>query len=223
SLNALNNKKQQLGLCNIQNIAIQRHPPKEGTVPSDIDSIQESIAMVTTPTDVIRLPQHTTYMSAPTTYNNRRQTETQSRRHVSWTHPIRQRHSDGLAATISNTIHFNVYKNCATRPSDTSCMTNSVPTKGQVLYCHSPQQVQLKERNVQFTQDGVQKSFAKVKTLANKHVSQHNTSTITSNVYEQKIQSTKHLYAQDLKLSSQHRHITQKFASKSICGQQDKV
>nr|GEZ08413.1 hypothetical protein [Tanacetum cinerariifolium] len=61
SVNALNNKGQQLGLCGIQNIAIQRHPPKEGAVPSDIDIIQESVAMVTTPADVIRLPQHTTY------------------------------------------------------------------------------------------------------------------------------------------------------------------
>ncbi|GKC89580.1 hypothetical protein Tco_1150229 [Tanacetum coccineum] len=47
--------------------------------------------------------------------------------------------------------------------------------------------------------------------------------TIRSNVYEQKNQSTKHLYAQDLKLSSQRRHILQKFMSKSICGHQHKV
>ncbi|GKD92642.1 hypothetical protein Tco_1372479, partial [Tanacetum coccineum] len=47
--------------------------------------------------------------------------------------------------------------------------------------------------------------------------------TLRSNVYEQKNQSTKHLYAQDPKLSSQRRHIPQKFVSKSICGQQHKV
>nr|GEW75796.1 hypothetical protein [Tanacetum cinerariifolium] len=51
----------------------------------------------------------------------------------------------------------------------------------------------------------------------------NSTSTIRSNVYGQKNQSTKHLYAQDLKLSSQRRHISQKFVSKSICGQQHKV
>ncbi|GJU61260.1 DNA helicase [Tanacetum coccineum] len=43
SANAVNCKEQQLGLCGIQKIDPQRHPTKEGTVPSDIDSIQESV------------------------------------------------------------------------------------------------------------------------------------------------------------------------------------
>ncbi|GJV56573.1 hypothetical protein Tco_1457578 [Tanacetum coccineum] len=71
SANAVNCKEQQLGLCGIQKIDPQRHPTKEGTVPSDIDSIQESVATVTIPADVVRLPQHTTYSSASNTCNNR--------------------------------------------------------------------------------------------------------------------------------------------------------
>ncbi|GKE42652.1 ELL-associated factor 1-like protein, partial [Tanacetum coccineum] len=60
SANAINSKEQQLGLCGIQKIDLQGHPTKEGIVPSDIDSIQESVATVTIPEDVVRLPQHTT-------------------------------------------------------------------------------------------------------------------------------------------------------------------
>nr|GEW96267.1 hypothetical protein [Tanacetum cinerariifolium] len=73
--------------------------PYEGTVPYDIDIIQESVAMVTTPTDVIRLPQHTTYMSAPTTYNNRRQTEIRDRRQVPRVRPNHQLQLDEQPAT----------------------------------------------------------------------------------------------------------------------------
>nr|GEW14868.1 ribonuclease H-like domain-containing protein [Tanacetum cinerariifolium] len=87
SVNALNNKDQQLGLCGIQNIAIQRHPPKEGTVPSDNDIIQESVAMALS----IDLDMHLNAdMSAPTTCNNRRQTESRDRRRVPCARPYRQ-------------------------------------------------------------------------------------------------------------------------------------
>ncbi|GJS40101.1 hypothetical protein Tco_0565144 [Tanacetum coccineum] len=53
---------------------------------------------------------------------------------------------------------FNIHNSCATQPSDTSCifgsaMTNFVPTKGQAVYFDNLEQVQLKKRNVQFTQD----------------------------------------------------------------------
>ncbi|GKB76465.1 hypothetical protein Tco_0943360 [Tanacetum coccineum] len=61
SANAVNSKEHQLGLCSIQKIDPQRHPTREETVPSDIDSIQESVATVTIPADV-RLPQHTTWL-----------------------------------------------------------------------------------------------------------------------------------------------------------------
>ncbi|GJV52447.1 hypothetical protein Tco_1448188 [Tanacetum coccineum] len=70
SANVVNSKEQQLGLCAIQKIDPRRHPTKEGTVLFDIDSIQESVATVTIPADVVRLPQHTTYSNTSYTCNN---------------------------------------------------------------------------------------------------------------------------------------------------------
>ncbi|GJZ73295.1 hypothetical protein Tco_0637441 [Tanacetum coccineum] len=55
SANAVNSKEHQLGLCSIQKIDPQRHPTREETVPSDIDSIQESVATVTIPADIAAL------------------------------------------------------------------------------------------------------------------------------------------------------------------------
>ncbi|GJX42460.1 hypothetical protein Tco_0257450 [Tanacetum coccineum] len=63
--NALNSKEQHLGLCGKQKVAHQQHQTKGRTISSDIDIIQESVAMVTTPADVIRLPQHKTIASKP--------------------------------------------------------------------------------------------------------------------------------------------------------------
>nr|GEX20693.1 hypothetical protein [Tanacetum cinerariifolium] len=263
----------------ISNI-VKRHPPKEGIVPSDIDIIQESVAMVTTPADVIqsrdmrRVPrvrpyrqlrpneQHVTTntfnedMTALNTCNNRRQTVEQWRTTnpkstscvvdtpyspttFKWAGSNNIQHGSKLPLNMKpiQEILSPVYMDIMEKKHSSACkrqqnLHSTTLPLANVDECARiiekdvgnsiPQQVQLKERNVQFTHDGVQKPFSKVKTLANKHVSQHNTS-ITSNVYEQKTQSTKHLYAQHSKLSSRNRHITQKFASKSICGQQDKV
>ncbi|GKA47721.1 hypothetical protein Tco_0740604 [Tanacetum coccineum] len=102
SVNALNNKEQQLGLCGIQNIAPQRHPTKERTVPSDIDMIQESVATVTTPADVVTTNTCNGDVSAPNTCNNRRQTEIRDRLRVPRARPNRQLQLDEQPTTSAN-------------------------------------------------------------------------------------------------------------------------
>ncbi|GKA58770.1 hypothetical protein Tco_0758083, partial [Tanacetum coccineum] len=78
--NALNSKEQHLGLCGKQKVAHQQHQTKGRTISSDIDSIQESVAMVTTPADVIQV---------------------RDRRHVPRVRPNRQLQPDKQPATSS--------------------------------------------------------------------------------------------------------------------------
>ncbi|GKC59203.1 hypothetical protein Tco_1086801, partial [Tanacetum coccineum] len=99
-------------------------------------------------------------------------------------------HATLIEETIVNSVFapFDICENCGNQPSNISCssITTFVPTRLQELHFNSPEQYQLNKRNGKFTEDGIQKAFAKVKTMANKHISDYTTSTITSNVCEQK-------------------------------------
>nr|GEV64389.1 hypothetical protein [Tanacetum cinerariifolium] len=88
----------------------------------------------------------------------------------------------------------------------------SQDTLSRELHCHSPEQVQLNKRNSHFTLGGKQNNFAERKNLINNHVTQCNTSVITSNVHCKKKdatrcqQPTNHLYAQQAKPATQFVH-----------------
>ncbi|GJX01417.1 hypothetical protein Tco_0185330 [Tanacetum coccineum] len=56
-----------------------------------------------------------------------------------------------------------------------SAITTFVHARLQELHFNSPEQCQLNKRNGKFTEDGIQKAFAKVKTMANKHISDYTT------------------------------------------------
>ncbi|GKC19366.1 26S proteasome regulatory subunit 6B, partial [Tanacetum coccineum] len=63
----------------------------------------------------------------------------------------------------STVAPFNIGENCGNQPSDISCsaITTFVHARLQELHFNSPEQCQLNKRNGKFTEDGIQKAFAK--------------------------------------------------------------